>query len=467
MTSVMQEIPLAKVQPAKDNIRRRVIPDDHDDTRCSTEPCELCALANSIRQIGLLQPLVVRKVKGKGDVFELVAGHRRRAALELAGATSAECVVRTFDGSPLEYVVAMYAENEHRKSIDPMEEAFALLRLRDEAGWTQEQIAEQTGRSQGHVSKRLALATKLPARFQTLLDKGPRGGGIAIADADALCRLPDAKAMDEAWAVYNRSRHYMSSLVEAVKDVEAQIERQRKIDEATERLQREGVKVVERPQYGWYSSSSKVRKLGKGYGEVPIARTKHAAERCHGAVVERDGEVVYVCTNPQRHGISDASPASAARRAEDAKGKLEARQLKEAREARWVAMRSILSKKPRVIDGLSVFVARQLVDAANVAPSRVACQILELEVPAVKQGSGASHRDWHGVLVKYSRENDANAIRAGIALAFGEVEDRIGQNYVKDWTRHRRHFDFLVEQAHYQLAVIERDRLKIAKAAAA
>lgn len=128
--------------------------DDHPaNVRDDLGDDDLMALADSIRTIGLLQPLVVApKPDGR---FEILAGHRRRAALLFAGEETAPCVVRPRleRGPALEL---MLAENLQRRTLNPIEEANAYQSLVN-LGYTQVQIAEQTGVAQSQVSGRLAL----------------------------------------------------------------------------------------------------------------------------------------------------------------------------------------------------------------------------------------------------------------------------------------------------------------------
>jgi len=114
------------------------------------DPGEIKELAQSIRSLGLLQPLVVNE----DDV--LVCGHRRLAACRLVGLDPVPVVVRDLTGD--DAFVALLTENLHRKSLTPLEEAHALKRLAD-AGRTGQEIADLIHKSPMYVSTHLALLT--------------------------------------------------------------------------------------------------------------------------------------------------------------------------------------------------------------------------------------------------------------------------------------------------------------------
>lgn len=123
---------------------------------------DLLELAESIRTVGLLQPIVVAP-KGGGR-YEILAGHRRYAALMLTTEQSVNCVVRTRRPERAEALELMLVENLHRRTLNPIEEANAYDSLRL-LGKSQQQIAEQVGVSQFTVSSRLSLL-ELPDDIQ-------------------------------------------------------------------------------------------------------------------------------------------------------------------------------------------------------------------------------------------------------------------------------------------------------------
>ena len=111
---------------------------------------DLGELADSIRAVGILEPVVVRALPG--GYYQLITGHRRTAAARQAGLTALPAIVR----SPIDQTVAALVENGHRKNLTPVEQAQAFGRLRDQ-GHSQAEIARLTGYTAAHVSTRLAL----------------------------------------------------------------------------------------------------------------------------------------------------------------------------------------------------------------------------------------------------------------------------------------------------------------------
>jgi ParB family chromosome partitioning protein len=144
----------------------------------------LAALARSIREVGVLQPLVVRRQNG---AFELVAGERRLRAARLAGLATVPAVVR--QGDDTESLREALIENIHREDLAPLELAAAFQELLEELGVTQETVAERLGCSRAHVANTIRLLS-LPAAVQQLLAENQ----IQAGHARALLGLPDDEA---------------------------------------------------------------------------------------------------------------------------------------------------------------------------------------------------------------------------------------------------------------------------------
>jgi ParB family chromosome partitioning protein len=146
-------------------------------------------LADSIRLHGLAQPLLVTPGAVK-DVYELVAGERRLKAAALAGMTSVPCIVR--DLRDRQRFELSLIENIQREDLNPMEEARALLRLQEEFGLTQEEIASALGKSRPAISNTLRLLS-LPAQIQRSIEAGL----ISEGHARSLASLDDPAAQKE------------------------------------------------------------------------------------------------------------------------------------------------------------------------------------------------------------------------------------------------------------------------------
>jgi len=152
-------------------------------------------LAQSIREKGLLQPILVRQT-GK-ESYEILAGERRWRAAQLAKLHDVPVVLRDFaDRDALEIALI---ENLQRRDLSPVEEAQGYARLRDEFGATQQELAEALGKSRSHIANTLRLLD-LPAKVRTLLDEGKIDAGHARAlmgakDIEALAQRVVSEAM--------------------------------------------------------------------------------------------------------------------------------------------------------------------------------------------------------------------------------------------------------------------------------
>ena len=148
---------------------------------------ELAELATSIKQHGVIQPLVVRPVKGANDRFEIIAGERRWRAAQAAGLHEVPIVpVDVNDSDALQLAII---ENVQREDLNPLEEAQGYHALADEFKRSQEDIAKIVGKSRSHVANTMRL-TKLPAEVQALITSGKLSAG----HARALIGVPDPVA---------------------------------------------------------------------------------------------------------------------------------------------------------------------------------------------------------------------------------------------------------------------------------
>lgn len=142
------------------------------------------ALARSIQQVGVLQPIVVRRLDGG---YELVAGERRIRAAKLAGLATIPAIVRT--GDDTESLREALIENIHRRDLSALEQASAFQELQDDLGVTQEELAERLGHSRSHVANTIRLL-QLPSEVQTLLAEA----SLTAGHARALLSLEEAEA---------------------------------------------------------------------------------------------------------------------------------------------------------------------------------------------------------------------------------------------------------------------------------
>lgn len=156
---------------------------------------DIAALADSIREQGLIQPIVARRA-ADGTLY-IVAGHRRFEAIKRLGWFYVEVVIRK-DMAPDEVLAKALVENGQRAGLDPIEEARALLRLKMVGNLSDQELARKVGRSQPTVSARLALLA-LPIEEQEAL----RAGQTTISAAVTIARIASgrvrAKGVSRAW----------------------------------------------------------------------------------------------------------------------------------------------------------------------------------------------------------------------------------------------------------------------------
>ena len=164
-----QELPVSTIQP------NRYQPREHFGEE------QLSALADSIREVGVLQPVLVRPAD---DGYELIAGERRWRAARRAGLQAIPALIRTTDdASALEHALV---ENVHRADLNALEEAAAYQQLIEDFGLTHEQVAARVGRSRVAITNTLRLLQLPPAIQKMIQDDTLKGG-----HARALLGTPD------------------------------------------------------------------------------------------------------------------------------------------------------------------------------------------------------------------------------------------------------------------------------------
>ena len=165
-------------EAARDEVRSLKLTDidpNRGQPRERFDETALRELAESIRAVGVLQPIIVRKM---GERYEIIAGERRYRASRLAGLTEIPAIVRDWDEQ--KRLEAALVENLQRDDLNPMEEAAGVKRLMEAAGLTQERVAERLGKSRPAVANLLRLLT-LPEEVQKMLVDGRLTAGHARA----------------------------------------------------------------------------------------------------------------------------------------------------------------------------------------------------------------------------------------------------------------------------------------------
>ncbi|MFE4195953.1 ParB/RepB/Spo0J family partition protein [Paenarthrobacter sp. NPDC056912] len=151
---------------------------------------DMAELVHSVKEIGVLQPIVVRTSTEKGgEPYELVMGERRWRAVQAAGLETIPAIVR--DTTDDDLLRDALLENLHRSQLNPLEEAAAYQQLLEDFGTTHEQLADRIGRSRPQVSNTLRLL-KLPP----LVQRRVAASVLSAGHARALLALPDAAAME-------------------------------------------------------------------------------------------------------------------------------------------------------------------------------------------------------------------------------------------------------------------------------
>ena len=175
--SSTNKIDISKIYPNKKQPRKNF------------EEKEIAELSESIKNQGLIQPIVVRETSG--GMYEIIAGERRWRAAQIAGLDSIPSLVRVISD---EAAIAMsLIENIQREDLNPIEEALALKRLQDEFKLTQQEVANAVGRSRTAVTNLMRLVG-LHADVQKMLQTGL----LEMGHARAILTLSDTKQVDFA-----------------------------------------------------------------------------------------------------------------------------------------------------------------------------------------------------------------------------------------------------------------------------
>src|SRR5690606_32790439 len=150
----------------------------------------LAELVGSIREIGVLQPVVVREVEPDGDIrYELIMGERRWRATQEAGLDTIPAIVRETDDADL--LRDALLENLHRSELNPLEEAAAYQQPLDDFGCTHEELAQRIHRSRPQISNTLRLL-----RLPPLVQRRVAAGVLSAGHARALLGRSDGAAME-------------------------------------------------------------------------------------------------------------------------------------------------------------------------------------------------------------------------------------------------------------------------------
>jgi len=173
-TQTVRDISLDLIDPPKGILRLDIDPERLDD------------LAQSISEIGLLQPILVA---ADGDRFEVVFGHRRYLAHKKLGLTAIRAIVRTM--TQQEVAIARATENIARADLTPIEEAATYKSLIDEYGLTLEQVARKMSKTPGTIKRRMDLL-----RMPPILQKAIHKKQVSMTVAEELWPIADESSLD-------------------------------------------------------------------------------------------------------------------------------------------------------------------------------------------------------------------------------------------------------------------------------
>ncbi|HXH77294.1 ParB/RepB/Spo0J family partition protein [Nocardioides sp.] len=194
----MVRVRVDDLHPDPDNLREYVavpIPaSDQNPLRRDEAAGDIEQLADSIREVGLLQPIVARRhERPDGEkVLVVVAGHRRLAAIKRLRWTDVDVIIRA-PMKPDHVIAAMLIENGQRRDLDPIEEARGITKLKAQHDLTDMEVARKIGRSQTYVSGRLALLNLTPQQQDEI-----RTGALGLTGATNLGRLQSGKTRHSA-----------------------------------------------------------------------------------------------------------------------------------------------------------------------------------------------------------------------------------------------------------------------------
>ena len=170
----------------------------------------LSELSNSIKERGVIQPLIVRKSEKQNEKFELIAGERRLQASQAAGLHEVPVIIIEADN--LKSLELAIVENVQRRDLNPVEEAKGYKRLIDEFGYDQEKVSKFIGKSRSHVSNSIRILL-LPKSILELIENEK----LSLGHAKVLVGLTNAEFLAKKIANKNLSVRQTESLVKSLR----------------------------------------------------------------------------------------------------------------------------------------------------------------------------------------------------------------------------------------------------------
>lgn len=420
-------IPHANRGGAVDQVPVEQITPDPNNPR--SDVGDVSDLQQSIRSLSLLQPLVVRKNDNGG--YHIIAGHRRFAAVTAEGWSHVPVVV--FNYSDSETLEAQLIENIHRSDLTALDEAKAYQQLIDVHGMSQRELSDRIGRSQSHISKRIALLD-LPEETVALVDSG----GITLEGAQEFLKLKDhpshlAKALKNFGTGESNYWTPERCVAEQMRDVRAVATRKK----AREKAQKEGLTVMAEQKFTDIDYKKRAE-IGKGYSDLEVDPQSHKTEPCHRVVIGFRGRngMTHVCIDVDRHkkkgastlkGLIKESSSGPRKSPEQLDLERHYKDLERVQTARRQFSEALIKGKLPSKDDIVSLMALGLADLSELPAAHDLCQFL---------GVKARHPEAGVKLREFTSKSPDNAERAVFAAALHVNEAAIsvhGLRYRTAW----------------------------------
>lgn len=340
-------LPLDRLEPSPRNPRRHQAPDGDAE------------LAESIRAVGILEPLIARPRGLQADGgfgYEVVAGHRRLTAARLAGVTTAPVIVRDLtDAAALEIAVI---ENNQRKDVHPLDEAEAFRRLADETGASSAEIAAKIGRSVRYVGERLRLLTLHPEVLQAF-----EADRITLGHAQLLTRVPVHQQPEGLKACFTEvfafdGTENRREALQPVHELQQWIADDVRLDPTSEAAQEEFPELVAEVAQAEAAGATVLMLSDEWYRYIttkpgdPVLRSKweesKAKDAVLGVIVEgrRRGKTLRVVlkAEPKAPVREKPAPKTAAQKEADRKAKEDEQRRRQAEEAKRARARTVTTR---------------------------------------------------------------------------------------------------------------------------
>lgn len=228
-----------------------------DQPRKTFNDMELSELAASIREKGVLQPILLRAVRGRAHQYEIVAGERRYRASKMAGLAEIPALVKTIDDNNAMEIALI--ENVQRENLNPMEEANAYKNLMDKIGYDIGDVSRLIGKSESFIRNSIRLMS-LPASVQEMVEQG----AISASHARTIA------ASDDPVAMANEIVSKNLSVADTEKIVKTRKKTGKKFDKSTQMAEIRALETKIQKNTGLFA---KIRQKSRGNGEIVIPFT--------------------------------------------------------------------------------------------------------------------------------------------------------------------------------------------------